>query len=146
MAGQLLPGLQAAAGYTFVETEYLRDRTRTGAASANEGKSFRTTTPKHLLRVWTTYQLPGRLAPLSIGGGVNVQSSIYSLASNIRYEQDSYVLFNARSGYDFGDSWNLALNVNNLLDEKYYQRLGTITSGNRYGEPRSFMLTLRTQW
>lgn len=146
VAGELLPGWQMTAGYTFVETEYLRDRTRTGAPSANEGKSFRTTTPKHLFRVWTTYQLPGALSQWSVGGGINTQSEIYSLSNNIRYEQEGYTLLNARVGYDLSEHWSLSLNVNNLLDEKYYQRLGTVISGNRYGEPRAVLVGLRGKW
>lgn len=146
IAGELLPGWQTTAGYTFVETEYLRDRTRTGEPSANEGKSFRTTTPKHLFRVWTTYQLPGALSAWSVGGGISTQSEIYSLSNNIRYEQGSFTLVNARVGYNMSEHWSVALNVNNLFDEKYYQRLGTVTSGNRYGEPRAVLVSLRGKW
>lgn len=146
IAGELLPGWQTTAGYTFVETEYLRDRTRTGAPSADEGKSFRTTTPKHLFRVWTTYHLPGGLKSWSVGGGISAQSEIYALTNGIRFEQESLALLNARVGYDISETWNVSLNVNNLLDEKYYQRLGSLTSGNRYGEPRAVLVSLRGKW
>ncbi len=143
LAGEILPGWETTAGYTFVETEYLRDRTRTGESSANEGRPFRSTTPKHLFRVWSNYHLPGALSRWSVGGGVNVQSEIYTLASNIRLEQGGYSLWNARLGYQLNDNWNLALNINNLFDKHYYLRLGSLAAGNRYGEPRNTMLTLR---
>lgn len=146
IAGELLPDWQMTAGYTFVETEYLRDRTRTGEPSANEGKSFRTATPKHLFRIWTTYRLPGGLQAWSVGCGISAQSEIYALTNGIRFEQQSLALLNARVGYDISDTWNVALNVNNLLDEKYYQRLGSLTSGNRYGEPRAVLVSLRGKW
>lgn len=40
-------------------------------------------------------------------------------------------------------NWNAALNINNLTDRTYYQTMGDAGGGNWYGEPRSFMLTLR---
>ncbi len=39
--------------------------------------------------------------------------------------------------------WNVALNVNNVTDKTYYQTVGGSASGNWYGEPRSYMLTIR---
>jgi len=36
--------------------------------------------------------------------------------------------------------------LSDLVDEKYYQRLGTVTSGNRYGEPRAVLVSLRGKW
>lgn len=145
ISGELLPNWQITAGYTYVDTEYLRDRIRTGGASANEGKSFRTTTPEHLFRVWSDYKLPGALAAWSVGGGVSAQSEIYSLntTTNVRYDQSGYAIWNLRVGYKLDDHWSLALNINNLFDKEYYLRLGTVASGNRYGEPRNTMVTLR---
>lgn len=143
IAGEILPDWQITAGYTYVDTEYLRDRTRTGAASVNEGKSFRTTTPEHLFRVWSDYKLPGELSAWSVGGGVSAQSEIYSLTNNIRYDQSGYAIWSLRAGYKLDEHWSLALNINNLFDKEYYLRLGSVTAGNRYGEPRNTMVTLR---
>ena len=39
-----------------------------------------------------------------------------------------------------------ALNVNNLFDRRYYQSLSGVSWNNRYGEPRSLMLTLSAQY
>jgi outer membrane receptor for ferric coprogen and ferric-rhodotorulic acid len=38
------------------------------------------------------------------------------------------------------------LNINNILDRRYYQTVADTTSGNWYGAPRNFMLTLRGQY
>ncbi|MCK9898101.1 hypothetical protein MXD60_26545, partial [Frankia sp. AgB32] len=56
--------------YTYNSNKYAQDLN-------NQGKSFNTYTPRHLLRVWTTYQLPGEWNAFTIGGGVNAQSSNY---------------------------------------------------------------------
>jgi len=42
--------------------------------------------------------------------------------------------------------WVVALNANNLFDKKYYQTVGTSTYCNYYGDPRNFMLTVRTTY
>ncbi|MGA1810300.1 MULTISPECIES: TonB-dependent siderophore receptor [Sphingobium] len=143
MSGEVIPGLQIMAGYTYVNTKYLRDRTATGTPSTNEGLAFNTTTPKHLLRVWATYKLPGELDRLTIGGGINAQSRIYRLSGIYTIEQKAYALLSARIGFDLNDDIKLAVNANNLLDKTYYQRIGTLASDNRYGERRSVMFNAR---
>ena len=50
------------AGYTFVTS---RD---------DEGETISAETPRHLFRLSTNYQLPGRWNAFSIGGGVSAQS------------------------------------------------------------------------
>ncbi|WP_051362222.1 TonB-dependent siderophore receptor [Solimonas soli] len=143
LSGEMLPGLNAVAGYTYVKTKYLRDRTRTGEPSSNEGKPFRSTTPEHLFKLWATYRLPGAWNAWNIGGGVNAQSDIYNLSGTNRITQGGYSIWSARLGYQVDPHWNLSLNVNNVTDKTYYQRLGTLTNGNRYGEPRNWIVTVR---
>lgn len=147
MVGEILPGWQVMGGYTFNTTRYLKDRD-------NGGASYRTFTPKHLLRLWSNYQLPGQWSRWSVGGGVNLQSGIYTESavqgpvsgSSVRVSQAGYAIWNARLGYRVNDHATLALNVNNLFDKVYYQRLGNADMGNAYGEPRSAMLTLRVKY
>jgi TonB-dependent siderophore receptor len=143
LGGEIRPGWQIITGYTYVKTEYLRDRSATGAPSANEERAFRSTTPEHLLKLWTTYRLPGRWQSMSVGGGVNAQSGIHVRDGDVRFGQGGYAIWNARAAYLLGEHWELAFNINNLFDKHYYQRLGSVNYGNIYGEPRNWMLTLR---
>ncbi|WP_454689648.1 TonB-dependent siderophore receptor [Achromobacter aloeverae] len=146
VSGELASGWQAMAGYTFNTTRYLQDATY-------QGQSFRSFAPKHLLRLWTTYRLPGELNAWTIGGGVDVQSGIYSMGGSpsVKVTQGGYAVANAYLGYRIDKHWSVALNVNNLFDRTYYARLGSAGSfgpanfGNVYGEPRSVMLTLRAK-
>ena len=55
--------LQAMVGYTFNTSKFLNDPT-------NQGQVFSTWTPKHMLRAWLSYQLPGDWNRLSVGAGV----------------------------------------------------------------------------
>ena len=135
ISGEVVPGLQVTAGYTYTKNIYLR---------ANQGQDFSTITPRHLIRLWANYDLPGSLQGLSIGGGINAQSrtsSNYSGYDIVR--QKGYALFNARLGYRLNDHASLAINANNIFDKTYYQRLGAWNSGNRYGDPRSVLLVGR---
>lgn len=56
---------------------------------------------------------------------------------------DAYVVFNGKVAYQIDRNYSLNLAINNLFNEKYYATVGTPNIYNFYGEPRSFMLTLR---
>jgi outer membrane receptor for ferric coprogen and ferric-rhodotorulic acid len=88
--------------------------------------------------------LSGALDGVSIGAGVNAQSRIWS-SSNATdgVEQKSYAIVNTRLGYRVNEHVSLALIANNLFDKRYYQRLYSLNSGNRYGEPRSVLVNAR---
>lgn len=146
VAGQMLPGWQLGAGYTYNTSKYLSD-------PVNQGMPFRTASPRHMLRLWTSYQLPGKLHAWTVGGGINAQSGIYTEGGNpsARVEQGGYAVVNLRVGYKIDKHWSAALNVNNVFDRSYFTRLGSpgfgpATMGNVYGEPRSFMLSLRARY
>ncbi len=147
VSGRLAPGWEVAGGYTFNTTRYLKDNTNGGAA-------FRTFTPRHIFQLWTTYQLPGQWNRWSVGGGVNVKSGIYTESaaqgpvsgSSVRVSQGGYAIWNARVGYRVNEHVSMGLNVNNLFDKVYYQRLGNADMGNAYGEPRSVMLSMRVKY
>lgn len=146
ISGELLPGFEITAGYTYTDTKYVRDRTETGEASGYEGADFSSITPRHMLRIWGNYKLSGPLDGLSIGAGINAQSRIWASSDSSRtgtVEQKGYVLVNTRLGYRLNEHVSLALNANNLFDKRYYQRLYALNSGNRYGEPRSVLVNAR---
>lgn len=156
IAGELLPGWQLSFGYTFNLNEY-----KDGYGVQN-GTTYSPTTPKHLLKLWTMAQLPGAWSKVRVGGGVNWQSDVYvrgtaatyDPATNewngpsvpFRYTQDAYALLSVRGEYQFNDAWSAALNLNNVLDETYYQTVGSSSSGNYYGEPRNFILSINGRW
>ncbi|MDQ8033131.1 MAG: TonB-dependent siderophore receptor [Bordetella sp.] len=137
ISGEIARGWQLFAGYTFNTLKFLDD---TEVSTTNFG---RTVTPKHILRLWSDYRLPGELSAWTLGGGVNFQSGSYTDTRKVRVSQGSYAIWNARIGYQFNKHWSAALNVNNLLDKKYYQTIGAPGWGSFYGDPRNATLTLR---
>lgn len=92
-------------------------------------------TPRHLLKVWTDYGLPGAWHRWTIGGSLHAQSAVTPKAQLA--SQKSYAVFNPRVSYRFNERWQTALTVNNIFDKYYYEDfLGTFW----YGEPRNYFL------
>ncbi|MDR5172355.1 TonB-dependent siderophore receptor [Methylobacillus flagellatus] len=135
VSGEVAAGLQLSAGYTFNTTKFIND-------PINEGRVFSQWTPKHMLRIWANYQFPGEWRKLSLGGGVNAQS--HTLGYNREYEVPGFSVLNARMAYQMTPEVSLALNINNILDKRYYIPAYNETNGNNmYGAPRNAMLTLK---
>lgn len=155
VVGQLLPGWDLQLGYTFNINEYK-------SGYANNGASYSPRTPKHLVKFWSMVKLPGDWSDVRLGGGVNWQSinyvtgsaATYNPASDkydgptvqFDYSQKAYAVVALRGEYKLDPNWLVALNVNNLLDETYYQTVSTSSTGNYYGEPRSWILSLSGRW
>ncbi len=137
ISGALLPRWQLAGGYTFNQTRYLRD------VAANQDQPLSSFTPRHMFKVWSSYQLAGDLSPWTVGGGVTVHSMAFRTSGTARIEQAGYAVWAARVTYRINRNLTAALNVNNVFDKTYYQTLGATASGNWYGEPRNVMATLQ---
>ncbi|MFJ5446578.1 TonB-dependent siderophore receptor [Methylobacillus methanolivorans] len=134
--GELAPGWQVSGGYTFRISQNA------------DGDKVQTVTPQNLFKLFTTYTLPGAWSKLTVGGGANWQSQIYTNNTGpgnaYRFTQGSYAVVNLMARYQVDENFSVALNVNNLFDKVYY----TNTAGNMgfYGTPRNAMLTLKYQF
>lgn len=142
LSGTVLPGWDVYAGYTFT-------RTRNLDSSANVGSAFSAIAPMHMFKLWTNYRLPESIDDrLSVGGGMYAQTSMYNELSTLggaRLTQGGYATFDARVAYDATEKVTAAVNVKNIFDRTYYQRINTPVFGNIYGEPRSVLLTLKAK-
>jgi len=144
--GALAPGWLIGAGYTFNINHGLDDGDLSSA------------TPRHLVKLWTSRQLPAGLERWTIGGSLQAQSSNFAdgficaqlnSAGNClesrqptRAVQGPFVVIDLRAAYQIDAHWRAALSVNNVFDRIYYQTIGTPTGGNWYGEPREFVLRI----
>lgn len=135
ISGEVVKGLELYAGYAYNTTKFLED-------PDNQGKVFSTWTPKHMLRLWANYRLPGALNRLSVGAGVNTQTA--TISSDRAFKLAGFTIWNARLGYQATPELSFGLNVNNVFDKKYYvPSYNTLSGNNYYGEPRNVMLTVR---
>lgn len=135
ISGEVVKGLELYAGYTYNTTKYLSD-------PDNQGAVFNTWTPKHMLRLWANYKLPGMMNRVSVGAGVNTQTD--TISSDREFKLAGFTVWNARLGYQATPELSFALNLNNVFDKKYYvPSYNTLSGNNYYGEPRNVMLTVR---
>ncbi|WP_426132783.1 TonB-dependent siderophore receptor [Pseudomonas sp. PWP3-1b2] len=144
VSGEVMPDWNLTAGYTYTH-------------SLNGDKQRNNTNlPQHLLKVSTAYRLPGEWRGLTVGGAVNWQSDFYELANRptgsrdkdgyliterTRITQQAYTVVNLMSRYQFDKHLSASVNVNNLFDKKYYERVG-FYNGVYWGDPRSVTLAL----
>ncbi|OBV41027.1 TonB-dependent siderophore receptor [Janthinobacterium psychrotolerans] len=122
------------------------------ATSNHAGKVIQTTFPRHLVKLWTTYRLPGELHRLTVGGGVNWQNTVYSnvdawqIGRTLRWEQKSYAVASLMARYDVNDKLSATLNVGNLLDKKYTASVSDWWYSGMFGQGRNAALNLRYQF
>lgn len=137
--GWLNPGWNLSAGYT-----YLRAEERDGSRAVPDQ-------PRHMLRLSSSYDFGGRLPGLKIGAAVRAQSDTYGISwygrppehtDYAHIGQGGYALLDLMTRYAFNDNVSLQLNLDNVLDRKYYRNVGFYDSVY-WGEPRNWSLTLR---
>lgn len=132
VSGEILPGWQAMAGYTYVDIQ-------------NPDHSHgRTYAPKHMLRASTSYRLP-QLPQLKVGANLSWQDDIFldvALADGSpgKIRQDSYALVGLMANYDIDPNWSVSANLNNLTNEKYISSL--YWDQGFYAAPRNASMTL----
>nr|WP_286206702.1 TonB-dependent receptor [Thauera linaloolentis] len=137
--GTLARGWQLSGGYTYSRNKYLKD-----ADESLVGKPFNYETPRHMLRLWSDYQLAGELGKWRIGAGVNYRSKQETDSATMKNPvQGGYAVWNARVAYRIDKTWSAALNVENLFDKRYYSNISANYLHSYVGEPRNVLLTVR---
>jgi outer membrane receptor for ferric coprogen and ferric-rhodotorulic acid len=138
VSGELARGWNGSASYTHF------------SAKDVDGSPFNTIYPHDLFRVFTTYNLSGPLAGLTVGGGVNWEGKTYTTdpaapagnTTNNQIVQDSFAMVNLMARYQINPNWTAQLNVDNLTDKK---RLAMFAAYNQitYGAPRRVTASLK---
>jgi outer membrane receptor for ferric coprogen and ferric-rhodotorulic acid len=144
VAGEVMPDWNLMAGYTYTHSVNGSDKRN------NTGQ------PLNLVKLSSTYRLPGAWRGLTVGGAVNWQSDIYDwsdrptgardtagdpITTRAKITQQAYTVVNLMSRYQFDEHVSASLNINNLFDKKYYERVG-FYNGVYWGDPRAVSLAL----
>lgn len=149
--GEPLPGWQLSAGYSYVQARYVE-----GLNPTNESRVFDTDYPEHMVKLSSTYTLPGKLDRFRLGASLYWQSRIYNQSlrganfNNVAFlvEQAPYAVADMMAAWKIDGRTELQVNVNNLFDKHYYKAIGYDIrwgSTEAYGDPRNVMATLRTR-
>ena len=132
LIGNILPNLSVNANYAYNEATIVQ------GLPAEEGTQ-KANAPKHLSNLWLKYNInKGDLAGLGFGAGLN-----YSAKRNtevLTLQLPAYATVDIAAYYNF-NSMRLAMNLNNLINQKYWM------AGYHYtrifpGEPRNVMFSL----
>ncbi|MDH0893027.1 MULTISPECIES: TonB-dependent siderophore receptor [unclassified Pseudomonas] len=124
--GELAEGWQFTSGYAYSVT------------TDKDDNRILSRLPRHSLKTFTTYRLPGALSRLTVGGGMNWQSRI---GNQDQYWQGSYALVNLMARYAITENLSGSVNLNNLFDKEYF----TSVSSNYglHGAPRNVMFSMK---
>lgn len=125
--GQLAPGWQLSAGYSYGETH-------------NQAKQrILPRIPRNTFKMFTSYRLPGALQAVTVGGGLNWESKTGDPLAT--FTQHSFAVTNLMARYDINPQLSLTAHLNNAFDRRYAMAVaGNIAI---YGPPRNFMLSLK---
>lgn len=113
-SGRVVRGWQLFAAYTFLDSEIVKSNT-----AAEVGREI-LNTPRNSFSLWTTYNSPWKL---ELGGGVRYVGSRFGNNINTR-QVDGYWLVDLMASYPLSRHVDLRLNVNNLTDAYYFDRIG----------------------
>ena len=135
VSGEVMPGVNLFAGYTYNKRKYTAS-----VGSAVAGKDFARQMPKHMLRAYGNYRLPGEASAWTLGLGMRMQSAT---ESGWDIHNGGRTVWNASVQYALDAHWQFNLSLNNLTDKRYYTDNGSrgYGYGSYYGEPRNVVLT-----
>lgn len=118
--GSITRELQVFAGYTFLDSEILKTNVVPTVAQPipELGKEL-INTPRNSFNLWTTYTV----GKFYFGGGPRFVGKRYGNNINTRFV-DSYWLVDMLASYQLTKNIDLRLNLNNLADKYYIDRIG----------------------
>ena len=113
-SGKLTEQWQVFAGYAYMDGKQVDGG---DVNKANDGNQL-PNTPRNSASLWTTYNVTPKL---TLGGGAFYVDEVFGSAANTTMV-DSYVRYDAMASYKLTKNVDLQLNVQNLTDERYYDK------------------------
>jgi catecholate siderophore receptor len=114
VSGRITGAWTAFGAYSFMRSDIAASNT------AAELENALALTPAHTLSLWTTLALPGGV---SVGGGTQYMDAVFRNATNTA-TVPSYWLVNTLAEYEVNSHLTLRVNVNNLTNTTYVDRVG----------------------
>lgn len=138
LSGELSPGWQMMAGYTFVDSKY--------ASGEMNGLRYGTWLPRHNMRLTTAYKVPG--TDWTLGGNLSARSQIY--LSDVSWftgepftiRSGALLLVGLMAKYQINPQAELVMTVSNLFDKTYRAHLES-NYYSTFGDPRRMSIVLR---
>lgn len=134
LRGELTPQWSFTGGYAYTQTTYLR------STAAQQGTNYSPITPKHNVNLSTRYKFNSVASGLEVGGGVRLSSKFYNVP---QVRGPGYGIAFLSAAYPLSSTYKVTLNVDNLFDKDYYEKVSGTTRQNFFGAPRSITVALR---
>lgn len=151
VAGEILPGLKVISSYAYIDSIVAKDSGEVFDPLGNiiSENGFAGYTPpgvsRHMGSLWTTYEFQnGDWRGLKFGGGANARSKSFGDSLN-SFHLPGYATVGLMAAYNWmlnGNKLTAQLNVDNLLDTRYYPN-GLSALGVNVGTPRTFKGSIR---
>ncbi|MEP7366526.1 MAG: TonB-dependent receptor, partial [Acidobacteriota bacterium] len=113
ITGNITRNLRVFGAYTLLDSEITKSNN-----PLERGKEF-INTPRHSVSMWSSYSIK----KLTFGGGVRFIDSRFGNNTNTRHV-DSYWTLDALAQYSINKHLDLRMNLYNLNDAYYFERLG----------------------
>lgn len=130
VSGEISDQWRLHAGYSYLDSNI-----KVGSTTRDDGIFL--LMPRHSLNLWSTYDINDRF---TIGGGINAMSHIES-SQGIR--GSGHATVDLMAAWHITPKLRAQLNIDNVLDRKYYTRVGSANTFNIPGAERSIMATVR---
>lgn len=148
--GEILPKWNVTAGYSQFKAR-LTGPEDPLAALLGTGQQVSTLIPRRQFNLFTTYELPGALDGLTIGGGVRWQSKTFShptaaaAAGVPKLSQGAYLIADLMARYRITEKLSAQFNLSNLFNRKYF---APTDDGMQvyWQEPRAAQVRLKYQF
>jgi TonB-dependent siderophore receptor len=125
--GQITKRFKMTAGYSYIDTDIIE------ASAYDVLISYM---PEHMINLWGNYQVNDKL---NLGMGLNAMSKI---ENDSGADADAFKTISTMASYQITPSLRTQLNINNLLNEGYYARVGTSGQFNIPGAERSIKASM----
>jgi catecholate siderophore receptor len=135
-SGSITGNWRIFAGFTYLDSEIVESNN-----PLEQGNEIGNTPPE-TFNLWTTYQV---LPNFQVGLGSQYVSE-RTVSNTVTTELDPYWLFDAMAGYTLSSRVDLRLNVYNLADKFYFQKLHAGGSHGVPGPGRSALLSVSMQF
>ena len=117
ISGRVTPQWDILAGYSYLDSEIVDAGPVNTAIVGNRMPN----TPEHSFNMWTSYEFT---PAFTLGGGATYVSERFGDTANAR-SVNGYWRFDAMASYDISENIDVQVNVQNLTDKRYYERVYT---------------------
>jgi iron complex outermembrane receptor protein/outer membrane receptor for ferric coprogen and ferric-rhodotorulic acid len=135
--GEVTPGWSLSGGYAYLDTELL------SATAAQIGTATSPVSPRHSYNLWTRHKMNvGPVDGVVAGFGLRGSSDFGNGTAPNIMKAGGYTLYSLALSAPVNKQFKVGLNVDNLFDKVYWEKVSSPSRQNFYGEPRRITVSL----